>query len=71
MTIVTIIKNTYCDKTQMVNFGHTSKIQTMIKQKKSKCDKTQVGTKLSISNCDKTQPFKLQQNSKTSIFIKN
>ena len=60
-----------CDKTQIVTklkLWHNSYCDKKLKN--SKCDKTQMVTKLENSKDDKTQKIKLWQNSKTWIVTK-
>ena len=56
---MTKLKNSNCDKTQIVR-----------KSLKLKSDKTQIVTKVGNSNFDKTQKLKLWQNLKTKIGTK-
>ena len=50
-------KNSKCDKTQKLNMWQNSKTNYVTKLTNSECDKTQI--------CGKTQNFKMLQNSKT------
>ena len=66
---MTKLKNTNCYKTKTSNHDNTNKLywdQSQI----AKNSKTQTVTKSKISNCDKTQKHKLQQNSITEIATK-
>ena len=73
MTKVKTQNVTKLKKNQIVTklkLWHNTKNQT-VRTQKSDCDKTQILSKLKISNCDKTEKFKFwEKNSNTQSLTK-
>ena len=63
---MTKLKNSNCDKAQILKWGKNSKTQIVTKLQNSECDETQKfleWQKLKNSNCDKTQFMTKPKNS--------